>query len=153
MDSCPSIVESFRVNPELRVGKKTLYPSFEVTIKQGVERKIFIGEVVKEFDMPIQLRDRMFKFESIFKTNALKKYYYDATTEPVILIIAEDDASGLEASQLITNCTEITNFRVSTEERMQKKLHAKGAFLKFEDEELKEISAQTFKELKPKNEQ
>jgi hypothetical protein len=149
MDSCPTIIESFRVNPELRVGKKTLYPSFEITIKQGVERRIFIGEVVKEFDLPIQLRDRMFKFESIFKTNALKKYYYDATTEPVILIIADDDELGLEASKLITSCTEITNFRVSTEERMKKKLHTKGAFLKYEDGELKEITAQTFKELKP----
>ena len=144
--NCPEIITSFRVNPELRVGKKVMYPSFELVIESKGEKKVFIGEVVKDLDVPVLLRDKVLKIENLLNTKAIKKYYYDVTSDPIILLIGENDEIALESSRLITSCTEITNFRVSTEERAStKKPHLKGAFLKYQDGKLEEIAAQTFK--------
>lgn len=146
IEHCPDIVTSFRVNPELRVGKKVMYPSFELVIESKGDKKVFIGEVVKDLDIPILLRDKVLKIENLLSTKAIKKYYYDINSDPIVLLIGENDDIALEASRLITSCTEITNFRVSSENRIStKKPHTKGAFLKYQDDKLEEISAQTFK--------
>ena len=143
---CPEMITSFRINPELRVGKKVMYPSFELVVENKGEKKVFIGEVVKDLDVPVSLRDKVLKIENLLNTKAINKYYYDVTSDPIILLIGENNEIALEASKLITSCTEITNFRVSTEERIStKKPHLKGAFLKYQDDKLEEIAAQTFK--------
>lgn len=147
MYTCPEKISHFKVEPELRVGKKNVIPSFEMCMKINGQTKYFIGEVVREYDFPIQLREKMAKLESLLITNAWKKYYYDTDSAPIMFVFADKDITALESGKLITETTEIRNFRLSTDERMQKELFSTGAFLRYLEEQdvLQEIRAVTFK--------
>lgn len=146
MQMCPGNVTHFKVDPELRVGKKNVTPSFELRMKVGGQVKYFIGEVVREYDFPVYLRERVSKLESLLMTNAWKKYYYDSESAPVLLAFGDSDLTALEAGKLITETSDIRSFRLSTDERIQKELGSVGAFLRYvEDEDiLREIRATTF---------
>jgi len=146
-ESVPEKLLYFNVEPEFRVGKKNVIPSFEMGLKINEQNRYFVGEVVREYDFPIQFREKAFKLESLLLTNAWKKYYYDAQQAPVLLLFADTDLTALEAGKLISETTEMENFRLSTDERIQHTLHETGAFLKYIKEELmlKEIKTLTFK--------
>lgn len=137
----------FNVEPEFRVGKKNIVPSFEMAMKINGENKYFIGECVREYDFPMNMRDKTFKLESLVMTNAWKKYYYDSDLPPILFIFADSDLTALEAGKLITETSEIKNFRLSTDERIQRVLYETGAFLRYlpEQDMLQEIKAVTFK--------
>lgn len=147
MRTCPNKVAHFKPEPELRVGKKNVIPSFEMSMKINGQTKYFIGEVVREYDFPIHFREKAAKLESLLTTNAWKKYYYDSNTEPILLIFADSDLTALDAGKLISETTEIRNFRLSTDERIHRKLYETGAFLRYvkEQEVLQEIKAVTFR--------
>ncbi|WPS85463.1 hypothetical protein SMD22_02190 (plasmid) [Brevibacillus halotolerans] len=146
MQTCGSKVSHFKTEPELRVGKKNVTPSFEMCMKVNGQTKYFIGEVVREYDSPVSLREKAQKLESLLVTNAWKKYYYDSASEPILFVFADSDLTALETSQLIFETTEIKNFRISTDERIGRELYETGAFLKYIDEKnvLQEIKAATF---------
>lgn len=137
----------FNVEPEFRVGKKNVIPSFEMAMKINGQNKYFIGECVREFDFPVYMRDKAFKLESLITTNAWKKYYYDADQPPILFIFADSDLTALEAGKLITETSDIKNFRLSTDERIERVLYETGAFLRYlpEQDVLQEIKAITFK--------
>jgi len=147
MQTCPEKVAHFKVEPELRVGKKNVVPSFEMCMKINGQMKYFIGEAIREYDFPVYLRERVGKLESLLTTNAWKKYYYDSDTPPILFGFADSDLTALEAGKLIFETSEIRNFRLSTDERIQRELFDTGAFLRYLDEQdvLKEIKAVTFK--------
>ncbi|MFF2531555.1 hypothetical protein ACFVS2_21845 [Brevibacillus sp. NPDC058079] len=146
METCGSKISHFKPEPELRVGKKNVVPSFEMCMKVNGQTKYFIGEVVREYDFPVYLREKAQKLESLLATNAWKKYYYDSGSEPILFVFADSDLTALETSQLIYQTTEIKNFRVSTDERIGRELYETGAFLKYIEEKdvLQEIKAATF---------
>lgn len=137
----------FNPEPEFRVGKKNVIPSFEMAMKINGQNKYFIGECVREFDFPVGLREKVFKLESLVTTNAWKKYYYDSEQPPILFIFADSDLTALEAGKLITETSEIRSFRLSTDERIQRVLYETGAFLRYlpEQDVLQEIKAGTFK--------
>lgn len=137
----------FNIEPEFRVGKKNVIPSFEMAMKINGQNKYFIGECIREFDFPVNMRDKVFKLESLVTTNAWKKYYYDADQPPILFIFADSDLTALEAGKLITETSEIKNFRLSTDERIERVLYETGAFLRYlpEQDVLQEIKAVTFK--------
>lgn len=147
MQTCPDKVSHFKVEPELRVGKKNVFPGFEMCMKINGQSKYFIGEVVRDYDLPMYLRERVAKLESLITTNAWKKYYYDSDSAPILLAITDSDLTSLEAGKLISETTEIKNFRLSTDERIQRELYETGAFLRYLDDKdiLQEIRAVTFK--------
>lgn len=147
MATCPGKVDYFKVDPEYRIGKKNLFPSFELCMKVGASKKYFVGEIFRSFDSSIEIRERISKLESFFLTNTWKKYFYDAAGGPVLFVFVDDDVMALEVSKMIMETSEIRNFRVSTDVRIvQKELNEKGAFLKYLPEEqlLAEVIATTF---------
>lgn len=137
----------FNPEPEFRVGKKNVFPSFEMALNVNEQKRYFIGEVVRDYDFPIQVREKTNKLESLLVTNAWKKYYYDSDQAPVLFIFAESDMTALETGKLITETSEIKNFRLSTDERIQRVLYETGAFLRYlpDRDILQEIKAVTFK--------
>lgn len=146
MRTAGEYVEYFRVEPILRVGKKSIIPSFEFCFNVKGNKSYFIGEVVREYDFPVHFREKAYKLESLMESNAWKKYYYDATGAPVLFIVTDSDDLALETAQLITETTEMRRFRITTDERMERPLSETGAFLKYNDEQvsLQEITATTF---------
>lgn len=139
-------VENFRVLPEIRVKKSGLVPTFDFTMDINGIKSHFIGEVVRENDFPIQFRDKIHKIEEFLEGKNWKRYYYDAADAPVLLIVTESDALALKTAQLMTEVSEITRYRLSTDERVQKPLYELGAFLKYipESDALKQIKAKNF---------
>lgn len=145
MRTCPHKIAHFKPEPELRVGKKNVFPSFEMSMKINHQVKYFIGEVVREYDFPIHFREKALKLESLLTTNAWKKYYYDSISEPILFVFADSDYTALQAGKLLS-ATEIKNFRLSTDERIHRKLYDIGAFLRYvpDKDVLQEIKAVTF---------
>lgn len=146
MKTCPEKVTYFNVEPEIRVGKKNVIPSFDMCINISGNNNYFLGEIVRHFDFPIIFKEKAFKLESLFESNAWKKYYYDSPTPPVLFIFADSETTALEISKLITETTEMKRFRLSTDERIKKPLHETGSFLKYVKSKgvLQEITATTF---------
>lgn len=146
MQTCAGKISHFKVEPELRVGKKNVTPSFEMCMKIDGQTKYFIGEAVREYDFPVYLRERVGKLESLLTTNAWKKYYYNSESPPILFCFADSDLTALETGKLITETSEIRNFRISTDERIQRELFQTGAFMRYLEEQdvLQEIRAVTF---------
>lgn len=146
-ETCGEKLVNFKIDPEYRVAKKSIVPTFMFSMKMGTQSRYFIGECVRDYDFPVYFPEKAQKLECFLTTNAWKKYYYDAELEPVLFVFADSDEIALEASQVIDRTTEIKNFRLSTDERIQRVIYETGAFLKYEEEEnvLKEIKATTFK--------
>ncbi|MEK3955995.1 MULTISPECIES: replication-relaxation family protein [unclassified Psychrobacillus] len=149
--SIPEKIISFKAEPELRMGKKNIVPSFELTLDVGGLPKCFLGEVVREYDFPSQFRDKAAKLESILVTRAWKKYYYQSDTPPVLFVLCDGDRTAFDAGKLIQETTEMRSYRLTTDERMSTiPLYELGAFLRYEAEEpdekkLREIKAVTFR--------
>lgn len=137
----------FKPEPDFRSGKKTIIPSFDFSIRDGVLVRNYVGEVVREFDFPIDFREKSAKLEQLLSTNAWKKYYYDADEPPVLFVFAENDMNALEAAKMISHTTDITRVRLSTDERMMRELSEAGAFLRYnvENDVLQETRATVFK--------
>ncbi|BBW98934.1 hypothetical protein [Geobacillus subterraneus] len=146
LQTCSKKVAFFRAEPDLRIGKKQLIPSFEMSLLVQGMRRYFLGEVVRDFDFPFFFRDRLSKYEALLTTNGWKKYYYDGQQPPVWFLIVETDYLALEASRMIYETTNIRQFRVTTAERMRRPLHETGAFLRYvpERDMLQEVKAVVF---------
>lgn len=146
-ETCPAKLAYFKIDPEFRVGKKNVFPSFEMCLDINGQKKYFIGEVAREYEVPVYFRDKMYKLESLITTNAWKKYYYDAQTAPILFVFGDSDETALEIGKMIADGTELTNYRISTDNRIKKELFEVGAFLKYLPEQglLQEIKAVTFK--------
>lgn len=147
LKTCPNKLEYFKSCPEYRINKMVVIPSFEFALKVNGERKYFIGEIVRDYDIPIGFRTKSEKLESILCTKAWMKYFHDANgVPPVLFIIGENDEIVLEAAKIISNVSGIGAFRLTTDERTKKLLNEGGAFLKYDEENkmLKPIKASAF---------
>lgn len=145
-DTCKSSLLFFNSSPELRVFKRNLVPNFEFCLQNGIQRIYFVGEVVRDLDLPNKFVKKIEKYEELLTTNTWKKYYSDGSSEPILLLIVENDEMALEASKILSE-REIKNFRLTTDERMYKVLYESGAFLKYvpEQNKLKPVKATSFK--------
>lgn len=127
----PKGFKQFKPNPELRIGKKTMIPGFELCIENNGELVYFLGDVVRKQDTRTVFREKAEKWNSLLNTKAWMKYYNTGTgQEPVLLIHTTDDEAALSVSGVITDVGEITKFRVTTEERLKGELFQKGTFLR-----------------------
>lgn len=125
----------FRSQPNYRIGKTLVIPSFELCIVHNEQRKYFVGENAREYDFPVGFREKMIKLESILGTKAWMKYFSDVPQAPSLLVVAEDDNVALEASQIISSSTMLTAFRLTTDARSLQPLGEAGAFLKYDTDE------------------
>lgn len=144
--TCPDRVPYYQPGQDMRLGKKNFTPNFEFAIENSGVNSYFVGEVVTDADFPMTYRERLFKLEDLFTTNNWKKYYYDSSVPPVLLIVAENDQLAQELGEMMNEISELERYRITTYERINKKLYDLGAFLKFEemDKSLKEIRASSF---------
>lgn len=146
LNSSGANIEYFNVEPEMRVGKKVVIPSFEISYDISGNKSYFLGEVVKDYDFPVQFREKAQKLDSFFETEAWKKYCLNAIEPPVLFVVADTDALAGEVAKLIYETTEIRRYRMSTDERIKRPLSEKGAFMKYNAEKsaLIEVVAKTF---------
>lgn len=145
--TCPNKLIGFKVEPNLRVGKTAINPSFDFTLKMNDHQvKNFVGEIIKEYDLPIMFGEKAIKLESLLTTNGWKKYYFGEDAEPVLLLFTENDKDAHFASKILEQSTSIVKYRVSTESRIRQPLHKPGAFLKYDKDEdlMQEIKAVAF---------
>lgn len=150
LQTLPDQLIHFKKEPELRIGKKNIVPSFEFSLRIGHQNRYYIGEVVREYDFPIHFREKAEKLEDLLTTNGWKKYYYEADNEPVLLVFADSDLTARDAGRLLVNSTKIEKFRLSTDERAQKELGSQGAFMRYltDADLLQEVKATAFAPIK-----
>lgn len=139
-------VEYFLSSHSLQANRMNITPSFEFSIQVDGVRSYFIGEVLRDYDTPFLFREKAQKLESLLTTNAWKKFFYDNSQAPFLLLICDDDSLAKEAAQVISQCTDIERYRITTRERMKQPLHEVGTFMKYvkEDDELKGVASKTF---------
>lgn len=145
-ETCPNNVSHFKVEPEMRVGVKSVIPTFEMSMTINGLKRYMIGEVVREYDYPVYFRDKAFKLESLLTTKAWMKYYSDGVGEPILFLFTQNDMNAYESAKMLHEATGIPHFRLTTDERMEKTLYEAGAFLKYlpESDNLQQIRAVTF---------
>lgn len=102
--------------------------AFEITDTNGVNHA-FLLETVRNFDLPVNWRDKLDKkiVHFMSKPKNWGKYFLD---EPVILILVEDDKDALETAELFYRRTEKTNFRLITDDQVRGGL-PNARFLKY----------------------
>lgn len=131
LETCGDKVVYFETKPIRKCDKINMELTFEFGIKSNGEVKYFIGEVARDFDIPIHFRKKVEKLERLMETNAWRKYYFDTDTPPVLLLFGEDDLMANDLGRL-TSSTTIERFRLSTDERILGDLS--GAFMAYSPE-------------------
>lgn len=147
LKTCPKKISYLKIEPEIKLHKKSYNPSFELCIKSELSTNYFLGDVIGEEDFPLIFRDRIQKIEEFFTGSLWEKLYFDAVAPPVYLLIADNETSAINASKLLTSTTQMDRFRVTTYDRLIKKqLSDLGAFMKYnaEKEELIDVKSSVF---------
>lgn len=127
-ETCPGRIVYFKQNPEFRIGRTAIIPSFEMGIEVNkFLTEYYVGQVVRDYDYPMNFRSKLERLNSVFTTNAWKKYYHDTLTPPTILFLGESDLSIAKMASMIDGTSEIKDFRLTTDERLKKELSS--AFL------------------------
>jgi len=131
LETCGDKVVYFETKPIRKCDKINMELTFEFGIKSNDEIKYFIGEVARDFDIPVHFRKKVEKLERLMETNAWRKYYFDTDTPPVLLLFGEHDLMANDLGRL-TSATSIERFRLSTDERILGDLS--GAFMAYSPE-------------------
>ena len=126
---------SFNILEERRVGRQSTTIDFDFGIKSGDSTKYYIGNFIRETDMPRNFQNKAEKIESLISTNAWKKYYYGSESAPACFFIGETDLFTLNVATQINECYIYSGKdRYSSFDRvLKKKLHDKDTFLKYDD--------------------
>lgn len=148
METCPEKLVYFRTKPSLKLTTKPFIPDFDFCLKGEESDKYFVGLVIRKEDSIRTIRDKVKMYESVLGKNRWKSYYCDSEKEPTLIIICEDDDVVLIAAKMISATTVLSRYRFTTDEKMQKTLYEKGAFLSYDTGTnlIKEVS---FKTLNP----
>lgn len=146
MKSSGPKIKFFNINPSMNIGRQEVIPSFEFCLDDNGKSLYYIGEIVLDIDIPVSLRSKVIRLESLLSTQGWKKYYYDADNPPPILLIAESDIVALDASKLMYNSTNLRAFRSSTIKRIDNPFQEAGVFMKYLDrvEELQPVISSKF---------
>lgn len=127
LETCGDKIAYFEKQPIRKADRFTIVPNFEFALKSNNELKYFIGEIVRDFNMPIQFGKTVSKLEKLLETNAWRKYC-EGEVSPVLFTITENDAMANEAGKIISRSL-IEKFRLSTDERIMGDLST--AFMKY----------------------
>ncbi|HBF2930723.1 hypothetical protein NBN67_18930 [Clostridioides difficile] len=134
----------FETHPLRKADKINLSPSFEFAIESNGVKNYFLGEVTRQFDIPILFSKRIEKLDRLLSTNSWKKYYLDSQVVPTLFIFTETDELAVDASRLVFNTTNLEKVRFGTDERIFNNLST--GFLKYmpEHKKLKIIKLKYF---------
>lgn len=121
LNTIPDKLLHFETTPLRKSEKINMIPNFDFGINHFGQKKYFIGEVVREADLPIALGKKMVKLERLINTNAWKKYYFDTETPPILLLLSENDLIALDSGRIVQGAA-IDRFRLTTYERMMDEL-------------------------------
>lgn len=126
---------TFNILEERRVGKQSTTIDFDFGIQSGETVKYYIGNFVRESDIPRNFQNKAVKLESLISTNGWKKYYFGGETAPACFFIGQDDLFALNIATQINECYSFSGKdRYSSFERLtQKNLYDRDTFLKYED--------------------
>lgn len=152
-ETCEEKIVYFKLLPELRVNKKNVIPSFELCMNIGGVNKYFLGEIVRDDEIPNLFRNRVEKLESLLDTQAWKKYFYDVDSFPSLFVFTDNDQLAIHCAKMLSatfdrdDAKNKVQFRLSTQARIQKTLYEKGSFLRYIPAKLafQETKASTFK--------
>lgn len=126
---------TFGILEERRIGKQSTTIDFDFGIQMGETVKYYIGNFVRESDMPKNFQNKASKLESLIATNGWKKYYFGGETAPACFFIGESDAFALNIATQINECYAFSGKdRYSSFERViEKNLYDRDTFLKYEN--------------------
>ena len=65
LSTCPNKLVYFNVEPDIRVAKKNVIPSFDFCLDINGNKAYHIGEVVRGINFPVQFRERAYKFTEL----------------------------------------------------------------------------------------
>lgn len=151
LESCPNKIMMFQVQPTVTLKKQHLVPHFGMCLLHKGEEKYFIGDIVFENDIsPLASRSERFaekaiQLEKLVCTNVYKKCFgYD--TPPTLLMITDNDDTLQKVADLLstTDIPNVTKFRLTTPERLQKNLDKKGVFMALKDDKLVSSPSKVF---------
>lgn len=140
-------LEYFNIEPNMKMGRTNIFPSFEFCFNTSGIKSYFIGEVVREDEFPIEFRERANKLESLLTSRAWEKYYYNIDSAPILFLITDSDRLAFEVGELVSNTTKLEKYRLTTDERIKQPLYKAGAFMRYNKEKniLQQIKATSFK--------
>lgn len=148
-EECPTRLRFFQIEPVLTVNKVKIIPRFVFALEIEGMQKFFVGDVAVEEELITpdgnKMLNKIARFETLLTTQGWRKYYEDET-EPILIMLSDVDNAALRLATAIS-ATEIRQCRYTTAERFLKPLGQLGAFLKFEDDKLKEVRATIFSEM------
>lgn len=138
----PAHLKYFKPSPELKLGRKTMFAAFEMLFEQqgheleAPKRKYVVGEIMRKQEAPTTFRDKVNKWNKLLKEDYWRRYYggSDATKPPILLVYAADDETAYHAAKILYETGDISNFRITTEERAKRPLYDKGVFMKYKPE-------------------
>lgn len=136
MNSCPKKLQEFKCR-SYRMGKDVANLSFEFRLEfnhKGEDiKRYFIGDVVREYDWEIDLRDRLDVINSICSTKMWQKYWPFAENPPIVLFITETEDRATELVKIL-QMYKIPSYYVTTDERLSVGLnHPTGVWRKFDE--------------------
>lgn len=136
-EACPGVPLRFETNKERFFDRKKFTPTFEFILHD----KVVLGEVIRGEEQLELLDDRILRYDILLETQHYKKFW---DTKPVLFLIGENDLKALQIAEKVERRSRIKGYRLTTDERMSRGLGARGAFLKYEGNVLREITAKMF---------
>jgi len=132
-ETCPNKVRYFKTEPVYRIGRTTVTLSFELGLMCDNQLVYFVGEVVRDYDYPIGIKNKMINFESVLTTKAIKKYFAGSSDQPIFIAICENDQNAKDSFNVF-NEVDVQKLFVTTDERMKEDLFKNGTFLMSNEE-------------------
>lgn len=127
-EDCPEKIKFFKTETTYRIGRSEVIFSFELGLIHDNQLKYFVGEVVRDYDYPLGIKNKLITFENILNTNAVKKYFAGNTEQPIFIALCENDRNLKESFGLFDEM-DIDKIIASTDKRMERPLGDKGAFI------------------------
>jgi hypothetical protein len=120
-------------NFELKKGNMQTSAVFQ--IKNNHNKRDFIFDVVKGYDIPVNAQNKSHKYYEFYSSEMVKKYF---KVDPVILFLAENDEVAFEFAEIFYRFTENKHFRLMTDKRIANGFNERS-FLKYDPEKEKMI--------------
>ncbi len=141
-------ITEFVVRPHFTGAKFEVFPTVCFTVDFSGLKKNFVIEVVRKNDLALNFRKKAEKLNTLFSLSYWKRFFVGAIEKPFLLFVCENDEVAVAVSELLNASTELTDYRLTTDARMQNDLSSPKAILKYSEEKksLVGVKAVIFKE-------
>lgn len=107
--------------------------SYSFEYENGVD--YIITDIIRKNERIDEIREKFRQYESMFCTKIWKKYYPDASRQPMLLIVVDNEDVALNVAREITTTTKLQLFLLSTDERIRRGFDNEGSVLKYDADE------------------